>query len=84
MLAIGAPLLQQNITDSAETLLYNLYGLQKDAPLKYSLEQNVGQGAVKRCIEIAQKFFSIAKMHIGNFCKFIAPALTHQPAVVTF
>ena len=30
---------------------------------EYSLEQNVGQGAVKRCIEIAQKCFSIAKMH---------------------
>ena len=37
MLAIGAPLLQQNIADTAETLLYNLYGKQKDAPLKYSL-----------------------------------------------
>ena len=63
MLATGAPLLQQNITDTAETLLYNLCGMQKDAPLKYSLEQNVGQGAVERCIEIAQKCFSIAKMH---------------------
>ena len=84
MLAIGAPLLQQNITDSAETLLYNLYGLQKDAPLKYSLEQNVGQGAVERCIEIAQKCFSIAKMHkhweiLQNHC-----SCPHQPAGVTF
>ena len=61
--AIGAPLLQQNITDTAKTLLYNPCIMQKDAPLKYSLEQNVGQGAVKRCIEIAQKCFSIAKMH---------------------